>query len=242
MKNLLASIYTLLLIIYRKCLFLLKIILNKEVFYLLQIKLPTKFIGSKKYGGWFIYDKNINKDSIVYSFGIGENIDFDLSIIKKYDCKVYAFDPTPKSIDWIKYQKLPNHFNFYEFGIEKYNGKITFYPPKNATHVSHSVIPKTNRQQNQISVPVHTFNTITKKLGHVQIDILKMDIEGSEYNVIDDILMSNIQIKQILIEFHHRFSGISARQTREAIKKFNNHGYKIFAISPTREEYSFIKK
>ena len=38
-----------------------------------------------------------------------------------------------------------------------------------------------------------------------RIDILKMDIEGAEYDVIDDIINSPVPIAQVLIEFHHRF-------------------------------------
>ena len=69
----------------------------------------------------------------------------------------------------------------------------------------------------------------------------KIDIEGSEYSVIDDILKSNIDINQILIEFHDRFDGISKNETNYAIKKLNKHGYKIFKISDSNQEYSFVK-
>ena len=241
MKIFLSIVLNIPLIIYRKCLLFFKIILNKEVFYFIQIKIPTKFIGSKKYGGWSIFPRDLTPGSIIYSFGVGENIDFELGIMDKYNCPIYAFDPTPKSIDWIQKQRLPNNFNFYKFGIGNYNGKITFYPPKNSAHVSHSIIPKTKNQTNYISVPVRTLKTIMKKLNHDKIDILKMDIEGSEYNVIKNILKSNLHITQILIEFHHRFPGISADKTRNAIRLLNKKGYKIFAISPSREEYSFIK-
>ena len=44
----------------------------------------------------------------IYSFGVGEDVSFDLCLldyIDKYKLgsgKVYAFDPTPKSINWAK--------------------------------------------------------------------------------------------------------------------------------------------
>ena len=51
----------------------------------------------------------------------------------------------------------------------------------------------------------------------------------------------NVDINQILIEFHHRFPSVSLNKTKEAIKKLNNKGYKIAAISDQYEEYTFIK-
>ena len=33
--------------------------------------------------------------------GCGEDISFDLGLIEMFDCDVYGFDPTPKSIDFV---------------------------------------------------------------------------------------------------------------------------------------------
>jgi hypothetical protein len=67
-----------------------------------------------------------------------------------------------------------------------------------------------------------------------------MDIEGSEYKVVPDILSAGIQIDQIVIEFHHRFVDNGMKRTRELVNLLNNHGYKIFAVSESGEEVSFI--
>jgi hypothetical protein len=80
-----------------------------------------------------------------------------------------------------------------------------------------------------------------KRLGHTTIDVLKMDIEGAEYEVIEDIVSSRISINQILVEFHHRFPTIGIEKTKNAIKQLNKAGYKIFSISESGQEYSFIK-
>jgi hypothetical protein len=80
-----------------------------------------------------------------------------------------------------------------------------------------------------------------QKLGHNKIDILKMDIEGAEYEVVEDIVASPVPVYQVLIEFHHRFPYIGVNRTREAISRLNRAGYKIFNVSPTGEEISLIK-
>jgi FkbM family methyltransferase len=225
--------------ILRKIIIILKIIIGKEIYFPIQIKIEKVFLGSKKYGGWVINPNRLNKKSIVYSFGIGEDISFDRALISRFGCKILAFDPTPKSISWLKKQNLPKNFNYFKYGLAAKNGFIKLYPPQNPKHVSYSIINK-NKKTNSIKAKVKNLNSIMENFGHQKIDLLKMDIEGSEYEVIDNITDNNFNIDQILIEFHHRFPTIKIDKTKKAIKKLNKVGYKIFHISPSREEYSFI--
>jgi FkbM family methyltransferase len=53
-----------------------------------------------------------------------------------------------------------------------------------------------------VEVPVRRLATMMQMLGHARIDLLKMDIEGAEYEVIDDLLGSRVAVDQLLIEFH----------------------------------------
>jgi len=217
-----------------------KQLLGKDVRYGLQVICPSAFIGSE-YGGWAICPTSINESSIIYSFGVGEDISFDLGLIEKYGVQIYAFDPTPKSINWVKAQNTPQKFQLNEYGIADYNGEAKFSPPDNPNHVSYTMLHKDNKEMGGIEVPVMRLKTIMEQLGHTKIDVLKMDIEGAEYAVINDVLNSNVQISQILVEFHHRFKNVGISKTKSAINNLNEHGYEIFAISSSGEEYSFIK-
>ena len=44
-----------------------------------------------------------------------------------------------------------------------------------------------------------------------------MDIEGSEYAVLDEICQKNIKVGQILVEYHHHFSEIMCK-TKNSVK------------------------
>ena len=87
-----------------------------------------------------------------------------------------------------------------------------------------------------------SFKDILKMYNHDQIDVLKMDIEGSEYDVIASILNSKIEIGQILIEFHNRFFEDGFSRTKKAIKLLRSSGFELFAISDSKEELSFVKR
>lgn len=195
------------------------------------------------YGGFFVSPGFLNENSIIYSFGIGEDTSFDEAIINYHNSFVFGFDPTPKSINWIRKQSLPSKFRFLEYGISSTSGVVDFYLPKNEQHVSGSLIDQRNvDNSHSIKVQMKTIADIAKELGHKKVDVLKMDIEGAEYQVLDDILNSAIPIDQILLEFHDRFFADGKLQTVNAIEKLKKRGYEIFGVSDSLEEISLIRK
>lgn len=212
------------------------------VFIKKQITCHSKWYGSL-YGGFFLYPDILSERAIVYSFGIGEDITFDTEIINQHRCRVFGFDPTPKSINWISNQKLPTEFTFCPYGIDVKSGEVKFFLPKNKEHVSGSTIQNKNiDSESHINVKMKSFDDIVAEHNHSKVDVLKMDIEGSEYKLLPYILNSKIEIGQILIEFHHRMIEGGGELTTNAIKLLNDSGYEIFAVSESAEEISFLKK
>ena len=153
------------------------------------------------YGGWSIVSNKINKNSIIYSFGVGVDTSFDELLIENFD-KIFAFDPTPESINYVKYNLNTKNFIFNSYGLSSFNKKLKFYAPLDPTHVSYSSISINQSSDNYIYAQFHTLEKICKKLNHNHIDLLKLDIEGDEYDVVDQILNSRLRPTQLLIEFH----------------------------------------
>lgn len=193
------------------------------------------------YGGWVILPEYIQPSSVIYSFGVGEDVSFDVELIDRFGVNVFAFDPTPRSLEWVAEQGLHDKFKMHPYGIAAFNGEASFNPPENPKHVSHTILDRPSTSAKAIKVNMRRLSTIMKDLGHTGLDVLKMDIEGAEYDVIDDILASQIPVTQLLIEFHHRFPGVGRLKTRRAIKKLQVAGYMIFSISPTFEEFCFVR-
>jgi FkbM family methyltransferase len=204
-----------------------------------QIKVPQERHGSD-YGGWMIKSGTIDAASIVYSVGIGNDITFDLSMIKKYGVKIHAFDPTPEVKTWLDAQPLPAEFLYKGVALSDSDGSMKFYKPENPNHISHSTMEINNRNA-FVEVPAKRLTTLMKELGHDHIDILKIDIEGSEYAVLRDILESGIKIGQILVEYHHFFDNVSVADTEASVALLNKHHYSIFHISAVGYEYSLLR-
>ena len=201
-------------------------------------------INTKTYADWVIYPDIISAGDIVYSFGVCDNIDFDLSVIERNNVSVHAFDPTPYSIEWVNKQTLPPLFSFYPWAVANEDGMMFFYPrekrPGEKSDVMYTLNEDQGDSQNCLEVPSFTIESILKKLGHQKVDHIKMDIEGAEYDVLDGMLKTSIRPKQLLIEFHHRFKGIGKKKTMVAIKSLKANGYLIADISVTGREICFV--
>lgn len=204
-----------------------------------QRVLPKVHLGSA-YGGYALCTEGLDSSSIVYSVGLGEDISFDLALIERVGCMVYGFDPTPRSIAWVRAQTLPASFVLLPFGLADYDGVASFTPPANPAHVSHSLVARAEDGRDRIDLPVRRLATLMQELGHRHIDVLKMDIEGAEYAVIDDLCASDIRPRQLLLEFHHQLPGISLARSEAALDRLNDAGYRIFDLQPTGRELSLV--
>jgi FkbM family methyltransferase len=207
------------------------------------VRANSKWYGTS-YGGFYIIPALLDRSSVIYSFGTGRDISFDLECIRKHGASVFAFDPTPISIDWIGNKKLPDRFHFHPYGISASGtGEADFFLPANPRAVSGSLVKHMEVDAaKSVKVMMKTFGDITRELGHTHIDVLKMDIEGSEYDVIDTILASAVTIDQILVEFHDRDFIKAEPRSKEAIRKLYEKGFLVYGCSGSYEEVSLIHK
>lgn len=199
-----------------------------------------KWYGNN-YGGLYLCPDFLNSKSVVYSFGIGEDISFENNVIKEHNCFVYSFDPTPKSIIWMKKQKLNKKHSFHPYGIGIETGNVDFFLPNNKKHTSGSYVLQTNvSKKNKIKVDLKSLLDIKDLLDHKKINVLKMDVEGAEYEILLSLNFKVLDIDQIVVEFHNRMFDAGTQMSKEVINKLKLNGFEIFGVSDTFEEISFI--
>ena len=191
-------------------------------------------------GIWTICPDVLSSKSVIYSFGVGNNIAWDLEMIEHYGVELHAFDPTPRSVDWIGEQSLPEGFHFHPVGLCGFDGLSGFVVPRREHQFNYSSIGSEVGPGEKINCPVKRLANLQTELAHDVIDVLKMDIEGGEMQSLPDILTNSPLPGQLLVEFHYNYPEIPYDGFLDLVGQLRMAGYQIFHISERGYEFSFI--
>ena len=157
----------------------------------------------RKYDGGYIIDKRvINKTKTIITCGLEAEWSFEKEF-QKYnrDCKIFAFDHTVNKKFWInrflkdlKSLLLLRKIKFNQIlDVFKYVEYSSFFSGKNK-HFLKKIVPSKKNKKNQI--------TISEAVGKNKDIVLKIDIEGDEYKVLNEIDKNINKINLVIIEFH----------------------------------------
>lgn len=145
------------------------------------------------------YQYDLKKDDIVFDCGAYLG-DFTNNIYNKYYCNIFAFEPL-----LVYFRKLQERFlnikkiNLFHFGLLNRNFKAKIINQKDSS----SLFTNCNGGENVIIKDILEFikiNNINK------IDLIKINIEGGEYDLINHILNNGdiTMFKYIQIQYHFR--------------------------------------
>jgi FkbM family methyltransferase len=175
---------------------------------------------------WFFCPDGMDKDSVVYGGGIGRDVTFEKALVKQFGCRIVLFDPSPTGLETMSLpeNKIPQ-FHFVPVGLSGSIGTLRFAPPIDPREGSWFT---DGSSAATIEVPCVDLTTLMKQNGHDRIDLLKIDVEGAEYDVIDHLLRHKLPVKQVLVEFHHNIHpGIPRSRSIRYILKMVRAGYKL---------------
>lgn len=207
-----------------------------DSFYCRNISTKKK-IGNE--AAWVVDTATLNSDSIVYSAGVGLGISFELDLVRHYGCQVFLYDPTPTAMKTMsRHENQSDKIHFSLIGFAEATGSYGFAAPKDINEGSFSAA--TTEELSVIQLECKDIATLMKEHGHYKIDLLKMDIEGFEYGVINHICRNKLNIDQICLEFHDFFDSISKVQTQNAIRRLYDAGYQI--IHKAGHDWTFLRQ
>jgi len=203
-----------------------------------NVDVPYRFLGSS-YGGWSIPVGLLDESSIAYTVGVGEDITFDLALIEECHCRIFAFDPTPNAIEYMRTREIPGKLTFVPVGFSSTDGSTTFFQPVGFNSLYKGINPHAGAAT-QMECETLTLATVMQRLGHDRVDLLKIDIEGFEYEVIEQMISAGTLPKCLLVEFHHLMFGIGVEPTLRSVELLAKAGYRIFWVSNGGHEYGFL--
>lgn len=208
---------------------------------------PVEYLGTE-YGGHAVIVDTIYKDSIVYSLGAGLDISFEEELINRTGCFIHVYDPTPRSISWLneRFQQINNshpattNVIIHPIGIWSEDKKIRFFAPKNPEDISYSI---TNIQGTQDFIEVDCISLMTAMShnGHNHIDLLKLNVEGAEYAILNSAFDSGIRPKKILInydELHTEGDSQAIVRLSQLATRIVSLGYNVIFAELSRVTYS----
>lgn len=213
----------------------------------LSARLPVKYMGTE-YGGHAINPLTISREDVIYTLGAGLDISFEEELISQTACHVHVYDPTPRSVAWLnkKFNSNDNphalgaNITIHPVGIWSSNKKMRFFAPKNPDDVSYSI---TNMQgtQNYIDVDCISMKNAMQENGHNQIDLLKLNVEGAEYEIINSMFDDEIYPRMILInydEVHTQADDQAPHRLIQLSSRIRSMGYKVIFAEFARVTYT----
>lgn len=176
-----------------------------------------------------VYSPYLNGKTELVILDIGANIGLFSFYATDFASKIYAIEPSKEHIDVMKYMLKQNDIKNVvplQYAISNKDGEATFYHSENVTMYSlKKEVSTTNLTE---TVKTIRFDTLFREQKIEMADFVKLDIEGSEVDVIGGDGFYNIKdkIKVIVVEYHNW----SGRNPSQITTTLSDYGFKVNRI------------
>lgn len=159
-----------------------------------------KRLGDNNDGGYLVSYESVIKSDCLISFGLEENWSFEFDFTKENNLDVYCFDASVNR----KYFRNKLFKTFFRFdkpqfflkSFQNYLNYKSFFDNPSHTHIYKYI--SFDRYPDNIS-----FESLKKNfLNKFNNIFFKIDIEGAEYRILNELINIKEKISSIVIEFH----------------------------------------
>jgi FkbM family methyltransferase len=151
---------------------------------------------------WTIWDSRLRSDSNVLCAGAGNDISFERALISRYGTQVRLLDPSPTGMATVAGSQAGDaRLRFHALALAGQDGVLEFHLPSDPREGSFRKADGNTRGDVQFASK--SLSTLMTEFSWPRIDLLKMDIEGAEFEVIDHLLAKGLEVRQICVEFHY---------------------------------------
>ena len=213
--------------------------------------LPRGFarLGTR-YGGWWLFVPAVGRDPLLIDCGLGRDISFPVAFLERCGGRVIGIDPSPAAVAYCS-ERCPAAMQVRAEALWTEAGRtLTFHLPrppeqlpKGADGISGSLLASHGYTgEATLSVRTTSFAEILASAGRSECDVLKLDIEGAEYDVLAALCSSGEirHARQVLVEFHHHCTAHRLQDTLDAVGKVRGSGFEL-AHTEDRN-YVFVRR
>jgi len=151
----------------------------------------------KEYEYTLRLEYDLNENSVVFDLGGYEGW-FTDQISKKYNSNIYCFEPIPEFANKIKNRFHDNNkVKVFTEGISNESKSAIIYINNDASSVN-------SKNGTPLSIKLTKMDLIMKEHNIQKIDLIKINIEGEEYPLMDYLIENKIheKIQNIQVQFH----------------------------------------
>jgi FkbM family methyltransferase len=167
------------------------------------------------YGGWPVPLELLDRSSTVYSVGAGDDVSFDLGLIERFGCEVHSFDPTEGAARHVASQPEPR-LRFHNVAVWTRTGTLTMYRAANPAHIALSAANLQGTRET-VAVPCRSIESVRAELGHERIDLIKLTVDGGEYELLPSLPLRRWGTRVLIVAFHHNRPARAALSLVEAL-------------------------
>ena len=187
---------------------------------------------------WTLNVSCLNSRSIVLSGGVGGDISFELELSRRFSCSIALFDASPTgktTIDLLS--PLPVGIEFHAKALSGISGTERFAQPFDAAEGSFRQPARGERVGGEW--PSTSIGDFMKEKGWGKLDVLKLDVEGFEFDILSSFLGSSISCSQLLVEFHYgRGTGHSFFEYVVVMLRLRLAGYRL--VHRVKADHTFL--
>lgn len=202
-------------------------------------RLPRAYerLGTR-YGGWWLDTTLLGSAPLLIDCGLGEDISFPTAFLERFGGQVIGVEPNPRSLAYCREHRPPGMEILPQAFWMKAGEQLSFHLPrhqdqlpKGADGVSGSLVNSHEYVAGGevLSVTTTTLAELLKEVGRDECDVLKVDIEGAEYEVLADLCRSGDirRCRQLLIEFHHGVTHHGLHETAATSQAIQAAGFDL---------------
>lgn len=203
--------------------------------------------GFRFFGNYPLRPELLSKDSVVYSFGVYDDVRFESALIGELGCTVHAFDPNPVAVEFMARAGSHPNIVYTPKGVWTRAGVEKFYG-RGEGHGGNSSFLDLYGEDRYTEVECDTLEGFRRTFGHDHLDVLKLDIQGAAIPVLEQLLTTDLRPPQIVSEFEiikvdRLFPML--RRVRALVRSMEAAGYQAFHFNLSRKstvELVFLRR